>query len=131
MNKLFEKKILVCCGTGGVGKTTTSAAIAMQAAIEGKNVALITIDPAKRLATSLGLENLRNEPQDLTAFLEKSLKIKAKGTLCALMLDAQDTFYHFLEIIGGPAVREAFRASELFEVIAGNFGGTHDYLAME
>lgn len=130
-SNLFEKKILICCGTGGVGKTTTSAALALQAAIQGKRVGLITIDPAKRLATSLGLKKLSQDPQSLDAFLEKTLKMKLKGSLSALMLDTEDTFYRFLETVGGKEMRDTFRASELFEVIAGNFGGTHDYLAME
>lgn len=131
MEKLFEKKMLVCCGTGGVGKTTTSAALALKAAIGGKRVGLITIDPAKRLATSLGLDSLKSEPQNLDSYVSKTLKIKMQGSLSALMLDSQNTFYKFLKDVGGAEVHKRFRESELFDVIAGNFGGAHDYLAME
>lgn len=129
--KLFSKKMLICCGTGGVGKTTTSAALAIRAALEGKRVGLITIDPAKRLATSLGLKKLKHDPQPIDAQLEKALGRKIPGTLSALMLDSEDTFYDFLLEVGGQDVHDRFKSSELFEVIAGNFGGAHDYLAME
>jgi anion-transporting ArsA/GET3 family ATPase len=129
---LFEKKMVICCGTGGVGKTTTSAALALSAALAGKRVGLITIDPARRLATSLGLESLHHDPQCLDKFVEKELgRGKLKGSLDALMLDSENAFYRFLKKVGGDDVHDRFKASSLFEIIAGNFGGTHDYLAME
>lgn len=128
--QIFDKKMLICCGTGGVGKTTTAAALALKAAMEGKRVGLITIDPARRLATSLGLRSLKHDPQNLDAFIEKAIG-KPKGSLSALMLDSENTFYRFLDEVGGEEVRQKFKESELFEVIAGNFGGAHDYLAME
>lgn len=128
---VLEKKMIICCGTGGVGKTTTSAALSLRAALAGKRVGLITIDPARRLATSLGLKKLNHDPQDLTPQLEKALGRKVSGSLSALMLDSENAFYRFLKDVGGKEVHDRFRASELFEVIAGNFGGTHDYLAME
>lgn len=129
---LDQKKLLICCGTGGVGKTTTAAAIALAAAMRGRRVGLITIDPAKRLATSLGLDRLKSEPQNLDKYIEKELgKGKLQGSLSALMLDSENTFYRFLENVGGKEVHDRFRASALFEVIAGNFGGAHEYLAME
>lgn len=128
---VLEKKMIICCGTGGVGKTTTSAALALRAALAGRRVGLITIDPARRLATSLGLKKLSHDPQDLTAHVEKALGKTVKGQISALMLDSENAFYRFLQDVGGEEVHDRFRASELFEVIAGNFGGTHDYLAME
>jgi anion-transporting ArsA/GET3 family ATPase len=131
MKEIFERKMILCCGTGGVGKTTTSAALALQAALAGKKVGLITIDPAKRLATSLGLRRLHGDPQPLDAVLEKAVGHKIPGSLSALMLDSENTFYRFLLDVGGEEVHDRFRASALFEVIAGNFGGAHDYLAME
>jgi len=127
-----NKKLLICCGTGGVGKTTTAAAIALAAALSGRRVGLITIDPARRLATSLGLDRLKSEPQNLDRYIETTLgKGKLKGSLSALMLDSENTFYRFLKNVGGKEVHDRFRASTLFEVIAGNFGGAHEYLAME
>lgn len=130
-SKLFEKKMLICCGTGGVGKTTTSAALALKAGEMGKRVGLITIDPAKRLATSLGLKSLKHDPQSIDEPIKKFLGSKFSGSVSALMLDSENTFYRFLEEVGGKNVHDIFKASELFEVIAGNFGGAHDYLAME
>lgn len=128
---VLDKKMIVCCGTGGVGKTTTAAALALKGALAGKRVGLITIDPARRLATSLGLKKLNYDPQDITPHLEKALGEKVEGSLAALMLDSENTFYRFLKDVGGPDMHDRFRQSELFEVIAGNFGGMHDYLAME
>ncbi len=126
---LFAKKLLLFCGTGGVGKTTTAAAFAIRAAKEGKRVGLITIDPARRLATSLGLDSLSSEPQDLSKQIKKELKFD--GHLSALMLDSHDTLFKFLLKVGGKSAHDHFRDSRLFEIIAGNFAGTHDYLAME
>ncbi len=130
-SSIFDKKMLICCGTGGVGKTTTSAALALRAGLEGRRVGLITIDPAKRLATSLGLKSLNHNPQSLNRQVEEAIGKKLPGSISALMLDSEDTFYRFLKDVGGDEIHDRFRASELFEVIAGNFGGAHDFLAME
>jgi anion-transporting ArsA/GET3 family ATPase len=129
--KIFDRKLLILCGTGGVGKTTLSAALAVKAACAGKHVALITIDPAKRLATSLGLNSLAAEPQDITNHLAKAIGTQPKGTLHALMLDSHDTLFKFLEKVGGKDVLQKFKESQLFSIISDNFAGTHDYLAME
>lgn len=129
--KLKQKKILLVCGTGGVGKTTLAAAIAVQAAAHGRKVALITIDPAKRLAAALGLSSLKSEPQSLHKELTQALGENPRGTLSALMLDSHATLEKFLLRVGGEEVRDVFLASELFRIIADNFGGTHDYLALE
>ncbi|MCO5143067.1 MAG: AAA family ATPase [Oligoflexia bacterium] len=131
LSPLWDKSIIICCGTGGVGKTTTSAALSIRAALQGKRVALITIDPAKRLATSLGLKTLNAEPQDITDKLTEHLKTEISGQLSALMLDSENTFYNFLLTVGGKEIHDQFRKSELFEIIAGNFGGAHEFLAME
>lgn len=128
---LLKKELLILCGTGGVGKTTTSAALALRAAMEGKRVGLITIDPAKRLATSLGLEDLSSEPQSLDKYIKKELGVSYKGSLSAMMLDSQDTLNKFLLRIGGDEVVKPFTSNNLFQVISDNFSGTHDYLAME
>lgn len=129
--EMMRRKLLVLCGTGGVGKTTISAAIAVKAAIAGKRVGLITIDPARRLATALGLESLGNDPQDITASLAKALGQKPRGSLHAMMLDSHATLHRFLRLTGGPEVEQRFRESELFQIISDNFGGAHDYLALE
>ena len=130
-DELLKRELLLVCGTGGVGKTTSSAAIALRAALEGKNVALITIDPARRLASSLGLKKLGHSPENLNAVIQKQLGLKAKGSLSALMLDSENTLYQFLRDVGGQNIADRFRESSLFQIIADNFAGLHDYLAME
>lgn len=128
---LLKKKLLLFCGTGGVGKTTLSAATAIKAACLGLRVGLVTIDPARRLASSLGLNSLGSSAQNLDAAITAALGKKQKGSLSALMLDSQDTLKNFLLSIGGPETLKEFEANNLYQVISGNFSGTHDYLAME
>ncbi len=129
--RLTERKLLLLCGSGGVGKTTLSAAFAVRAAMEGKRVGLITVDPARRLATSLGLADLPSDPHDITKNLEREIGLKPKGTLAALMLDSHETLNRFLLNVGGEEVQKKFSESNLYQVIADNFSGTHDYLALE
>src|SRR6059058_3842412 len=90
--RIAGKRVLICAGSGGVGKTTTSAALAMGLAAEGARVAVVTIDPAKRLANALGLEELGNEPRlvDPRRFADQGLEMH--GELWAMMLDAKRTF---------------------------------------
>src|SRR3954471_3262491 len=98
---LQRRRIIITCGTGGVGKTTLSAAMALRAAAQGKKAVVITIDPAKRLATSLGLKTLGDQPTDLTPLMHRAYdNAKAKGlpvppsctgTLHAIMPDTQRT----------------------------------------
>lgn len=77
--------IIVCCGSGGVGKTTTSAALALRAAERGRKVVVLTIDPARRLAQSMGIEELDNTPRPVTG-------VEGTGSLDAMMLDMKRTF---------------------------------------
>lgn len=85
---LAEAKLLICVGTGGVGKTTTSAALALRAAALGRRTLVLTIDPAKRLANAMGLESLGNEARSV----ELGSLAARGGSLAAMMLDAQRTF---------------------------------------
>ncbi|MGH2821027.1 MAG: ArsA family ATPase, partial [Actinomycetota bacterium] len=87
-----RKEIIVCAGAGGVGKTTISAAIAMQAALDGKKAAVLTIDPARRLAASLGLKELSSEPVKVNKRKFTSAGLQLSGELYALMLDTKSTF---------------------------------------
>ncbi len=80
-------RILVCCGAGGVGKTTTAAALALRAAEQGRSVVVLTIDPARRLAQAMGIEQLDNTPRPVTG-----LDASAGGRLDAMMLDMKRTF---------------------------------------
>src|ERR687886_976087 len=91
------KRIVICAGPGGVGKTTTAAAVAMAMAERGLRVAVVTIDPARRLADSLGLEELGNEPRLVDPGRFAPHGVQMRGELWALMLDAKRTFDALIE----------------------------------
>ena len=93
VGELLEgKRVCICAGSGGVGKTTSSAAIAAGMAARGKKVAVLTIDPAKRLADSLGLKELGNEARRVDPKLFAKQGVEMTGELWAMMLDAKATF---------------------------------------
>ena len=94
---LEGKRIVICAGSGGVGKTTTAAALGLGMAERGLKVAVVTIDPAKRLATSLGLEQLGNEPHRVEPERLAAQGVEADGELWAMMLDAKRTFDQLIE----------------------------------
>ena len=142
---LSRRKIMITCGTGGVGKTTLSAAIAMRGALLGKKTVVITIDPAKRLATSLGLKSLSNEPTDLTPHLRSAYeKLQSlhphltttpgeiKGTLHAIVPDTRQTFEDFVhELAPSPAAAQRVIHNPIFQIFAKEFSGTNEYMALE
>lgn len=144
---LPRRKIYITCGTGGVGKTTLSAALGIRLAMEGRRVVVITMDPAKRLATSLGLDKdaegaarakLCSEPTDLTSILSASLQLDPKipkqvsGQFWALMPDTRSTFEQFVrELAPDPKVAERVLKSRIFEIFAKEFSGTNEYMALE
>src|SRR5581483_11849881 len=99
------KRVWVCGGSGGVGKTTTSAAIALGMAAEGAKVAVVTIDPAKRLANALGLETLGNEPRRVAP--DRLAGIEIRGELWAMMLDSKRTFDELIDRIAPDPDRAA------------------------
>ncbi len=124
---ISKHKILVLCGTGGVGKTTISAAIALRAALLGKRAVVVTIDPAKRLATSLGMEQLGDEPFDLTPRLPPG-----SGSMHALMPDTRLTFEQLIRDLGfDEAGAERVRRNVIFKIFAKEFSGTNEYMAMQ
>src|ERR1700690_838782 len=90
--RLRGKRVLVCVGAGGVGKTTTSAALALGLARDGKKVAVVTIDPAKRLASALGLQRLSSEPSRIDPVALRGAGVTGRGELWAMMLDTKRTF---------------------------------------
>ena len=90
--RLADKRVVVCVGSGGVGKTTVSAALALGLAMRGAKVAVVTIDPANRLASALGLEELGGEPHRIDPELMRAQGAPAKGELWAMMLDGKRTF---------------------------------------
>jgi anion-transporting ArsA/GET3 family ATPase len=129
---LSKRKILITCGTGGVGKTTLSAAIAVRAALLGRRVIVVTIDPAKRLATSLGLSNLSDQPTDLTPFVTQAWGGEIKGSLAALMPDTRKTFENFAhDLAPNPVLAEKLIQNPIFQIFAREFSGTNEYMALE
>ena len=129
---LAKKEIIVCAGAGGVGKTTTSAAIGIRAAIEGKKVAVLTIDPAKRLASSLGMKELSNAPTKVSPRKFDAVGIKPKGELWAMMLDTKTTFDEVVtQYAPTPEQAERIIGNRFYRNIAGTLSGTQEYMAME
>ncbi len=127
-----EKKIVICAGSGGVGKTTTSAAVGVEAAIRGKRVLVLTIDPARRLANSLGLSEIGNEETPIPAERFEAVGIAPKGELSIMMLDMKRTFDHLIEQFAPNAeVREKIFANDVYQYISGALHGSHEYMAME
>ena len=132
-----NQRIIVCCGTGGVGKTTTSAALGLAAARLGRKALVITIDPAKRLATSLGLQQLSNEPQDLTAVINEQLQSTGEpslsGRFSAVVPDSEKTFESFVRSVAGNRQDLSARVlkTSIYKIFTKEFSGAHEYMAME
>ena len=119
-----ERSIVVCCGSGGVGKTTTAAALALEGARRGRRACVVTIDPAKRLADALGLEQLTNEPGRIEG--------DWPGELWALMLDTKTTFDSLItRYAATPEQARGILDNRLYRNIAGALSGTQEYMAME
>ncbi len=121
-----EIKIIICCGSGGVGKTTTSAAIAVRAAEAGRKVVVLTIDPARRLAQSLGLGELDNTPRPVA-----KIDTAAGGRLDAMMLDMKRTFDDVVVAHSTPEKAAQILANPFYEALSSSFSGTQEYMAME
>jgi anion-transporting ArsA/GET3 family ATPase len=129
---LADKAICICAGSGVVGKTTTSAAIAGGMAAQGLKVCVLTIDPAKRLADSLGLKELGNEARRVDPALFEKQGVEMKGELWAMMLDAKATFD---ELIARQAPDEESRdrvlENRIYQEISNALAGSQEYMAME
>jgi anion-transporting ArsA/GET3 family ATPase len=129
---LDDKAICICAGSGGVGKTTTSAAIAMGMASQGLKVCVLTIDPAKRLADSLGLKELGNEARRVEPALFEKQGVEMNGELWAMMLDAKATFD---DLIARQAPDEESRDrvlnNRIYQQISSALAGSQEYMAME
>jgi anion-transporting ArsA/GET3 family ATPase len=122
---LSKKKIVVCCGSGGVGKTTTAAALALRAAERGRRVVVVTIDPAKRLAQSLGLVELDNTPRLVEGAGANG------GELHAMMLDMKRTFDDIVLTHADPQRAKQILANPFYVMLSANLAGTQEYMAME
>ena len=116
-------QIVVCCGAGGVGKTTTAAALGLRAAESGRKVVVLTIDPARRLAQSLGLTELDNTP--------RPVQDVAGGSLDAMMLDMKRTFDEVVLAQASPEKAKQILENPFYIALSSSFAGTQEYMAME
>jgi anion-transporting ArsA/GET3 family ATPase len=125
-------RIIVCCGSGGVGKTTTAAALGLRAAERGRHVVVLTVDPARRLAQSMGLSSLDNTPRPvpLNGAAPESARA-GQGTLHAMMLDMKRTFDEIVEAHSDPDRAEQILANPFYQSLSSSFAGTQEYMAME
>ena len=130
---LAAKEIVICCGSGGVGKTTTAAAAASMAAAHlGGKVLVITVDPARRLASALGLERFGNVETRVPPKLFTAAGVEPRGELWAAMLDTKQSWDELVRSHApDDATRDAILANPLYENITGRFVQSHDYIAME
>ena len=119
--------IIVCTGAGGVGKTTTAAALGLRAAEQGRNVCVLTIDPAKRLAQAMGLSSLDNTPRQVPGVCAPD----GSGSLFAMMLDMKRTFDEVVEGHADPARAEQILSNPFYQTLSSSFAGTQEYMAME
>ncbi|MET4923289.1 ArsA family ATPase [Streptomyces sp. PSRA5] len=119
-----ETRIIVCCGSGGVGKTTTAAALGVRAAERGRKVVVLTIDPARRLAQSMGIDSLDNTPRQVKG-------IEGPGELHAMMLDMKRTFDEIVEAHADPDRARAILENPFYQSLSAGFAGTQEYMAME
>lgn len=119
-------RIVVCCGSGGVGKTTTAAALGVRAAERGRKVVVLTIDPARRLAQSMGIASLDNVPRRV-----RGIDGSAGGELHAMMLDMKRTFDEIVEAHADGERADAILANPFYQSLSAGFAGTQEYMAME
>ncbi len=135
-------RIIVCCGSGGVGKTTTAAALGLRAAERGRHVVVLTVDPARRLAQSMGLSSLDNTPRPVPGATSSAASTGAAdsgaanseaagGSLHAMMLDMKRTFDEIVEAHSDPDRAAQILANPFYQSLSSSFAGTQEYMAME
>jgi anion-transporting ArsA/GET3 family ATPase len=130
---LASKEIVIACGSGGVGKTTTAAAMAAMAAVRHRGkVLVLTVDPARRLASALGIGGLGNEEKKVGEEAFKAAGVKPRGELWAAMLDTKQSWDDLVRRHApDAATRERILSNPLYQNISGKFVQSHDYIAME
>jgi anion-transporting ArsA/GET3 family ATPase len=137
-----ETRIVVCCGSGGVGKTTTAAALGLRAAERGRKVVVLTIDPARRLAQSMGIDSLDNVPRRVKGTEDRGGASRGDsasegdggrpaGELHAMMLDMKRTFDEVVEAHADQERAAAILANPFYQSLSAGFAGTQEYMAME
>ncbi|MCB9597186.1 MAG: ArsA family ATPase [Sandaracinaceae bacterium] len=124
--------MVVCVGCGGVGKTTTAASLAVHAAMTGKRVLCLTIDPARRLANSLGLDEMKTQEQLVPRRLFEAKGLELEGELSAMMLDTKTTFDDLVRrYASSPEIAGRIIGNKVYEYLSGSLAGTQEYMAME
>jgi anion-transporting ArsA/GET3 family ATPase len=128
-----DRAVLVCCGTGGVGKTTIAAVLAMEGARRGRHTVVVTIDPAKRLANTLGLDTLSNTAHEIDRHQwDPGGDARLGGRLSALMLDTKSTFDGLVTRYSASTEQtERILENRFYRSISGALSGTQEYMAME
>ena len=127
-----SRSVLVCAGAGGVGKTSLAAALALDAARRGRRAVVVTIDPARRLADALGLEQLADHPQPVTVPPATSSGASSPGSLHALMLDPKVTFDELVaRLAADPGQAERILTNRFYRSISAALSGTQEYMAAE
>ena len=127
-----QRRVIVTVGAGGVGKTTTAAAIGVAAARRGKRVLCLTIDPAKRLAESLGIAEMRTEAVAVDPARFASAGVPLTGSLTAMMLDTKRTFDELVEKYSStPEKAQKLLSNKLYQYVSTSLAGTQEYMAME
>lgn len=130
---LKSGRLIVCAGPGGVGKTTTSAALGLRAALEGRRVIVLTIDPARRLANSLGLNELTNEPQQIAlAEHVPDLEVPESGELWAMMLDQKQTLDDLVrKYAPDKGALERSHENNIYRLLSSTLAGMQEYMALD
>ena len=129
---LSGRKVICCVGSGGVGKTTTAAALALRAAVDGKRALVLTIDPARRLANSLGLKELGNEETRIAPALFAQAGLAPRGEMWAMMLDLKRTWDELVRRQSkGPDQAQAILGNQLYQTLSTAMAGSLEYMAME
>jgi anion-transporting ArsA/GET3 family ATPase len=129
---VMTRRVLVTVGAGGVGKTTTAAALGVAAASRGRRVLCLTIDPARRLAEALGLERMSGDEQAIAPALFEAVDLPMKGSLTAMMLDTKRTFDELvLKYSSSPDHAQKLLANKLYQYVSTSLAGTQEYMAME
>ncbi len=129
---LATKRVVITVGAGGVGKTTTAAALAVAAAQGGRRVLCLTIDPAKRLAQSLGLERMTSEAVQIDPARFAAIGAPLNAALTIMMLDTKRTFDDLVvKYSSSPEKAEALLSNKLYKYVSTSLAGTQEYMAME
>jgi anion-transporting ArsA/GET3 family ATPase len=128
---LSSRRIVLCVGCGGVGKTTTAAALGIAGARAGKRTLCLTIDPARRLAESMGVGELTHEAQPIARDRLRAAGVPDQGSLTVMMLDTKSTFDDLVTRHASPEARERILRNKLYQHISTSLAGTQEYMAME